>query len=241
MSTKPLGGISKKHNVELTRLTSQILNTANATVARATARLKEAHSRAAADRPSTDVNADVVTAAADLVTATAAARVAAARVNALVAASLGNKVAADEAGYAVQRAIVDAKCFKDFASKKREIARYAAAAADHTASAADRRTYRIRKIMAEDMLRRYKNEDRFSGWGALDLENLFNRFSERPKPAVVVIKPTNKPTKPTTSRLATYKPMPHPKGGRRTRRKGVKVYARKRRGSAYSLKSIFNF
>ncbi len=34
---------------------------------------------------------------------------------------------------------------------------------------------------------------------------------------------------------------PKPGGGRRTRRKGVKVYARKRRGSAYSLKSAFNF
>lgn len=30
-------------------------------------------------------------------------------------------------------------------------------------------------------------------------------------------------------------------GTRRTRRKGVKVYARKRRGSAYSLKPVFNF
>ena len=46
--------------------------------------------------------------------------------------------------------------------------------------------------------------------------------------------PTRRPNK-------TRYPMLHPKGGRRTRRKGVKVYARKRRGSAYSLKSAFNF
>ena len=45
-------------------------------------------------------------------------------------------------------------------------------------------------------------------------------------------RPSEKPKTP-------FKPKPG--GGRRTRRKGVKVYARKRRGSAYSLKSVFNF
>jgi hypothetical protein len=46
--------------------------------------------------------------------------------------------------------------------------------------------------------------------------------------------------KPNESRIKP-KPGIGAGGTRRTRRKGVKVYARKRRGSAYSLKSAFNF
>ena len=46
---------------------------------------------------------------------------------------------------------------------------------------------------------------------------------------------------PGPSKKPKTQVIPKPGGGRRTRRKGVKVYARKRRGSAYSLKSAFNF